>query len=199
MKLMALNPETHLPEPLPEILLIPVFNKMWTNRYPVDGDRDCKKRIVNRQMFGYLYFTNHYDSRFKNLNSEGKFEKMKKILDIPDEWKDGKLPEILKECIQLYREELRTYTGLELVESLRGLNKDMSEWLKHKREELKSGKMSTKDAKDLKAISDDIPSMIENLKKAEAALEREENALSTGRKGRPLGYKELPNKEKLAQ
>jgi len=42
-------------------------------------------------------------------------------------------------------------------------------------------------------VLDRIPKTIDNLKKAEATLEREQEALAKGRKGRGLNKFEMPN------
>ena len=65
MKLMYINPETKLPQPTAESLLIPEFLEIWQRVHKIDGDRTGTKKTRNLQELGYVYFHGVYDSRFK--------------------------------------------------------------------------------------------------------------------------------------
>jgi|SRR5688572_15015280 len=188
MRLIVIDSETKLPVPSPEAFLIPDLRDLWRRRIPIDGDRDGNKKIRNLQEFGYVYFQGVWDSRFKLYDSEERVEKIREILKLPKEWFPD---ELVRNCVSVFRETQVT-ASLELVDSMNGANADLAKWIKAKRLAIKQGTASPRDVAEILNIIERAPKVIEDVQKAYEVLKREQDALTTGRKGRKLNYFEIP-------
>jgi hypothetical protein len=187
MELMVLNSETKLPEPHPALLLISCFNKLMKRIRPIDGDRNGSKKIMNMKELGYIYFWGRYDSRFRLMKDTDKEKKIRQLLNIPDEWIAD---ELVRECLELYKDSQWTASSA-LVLSLEGTEQAMATYMNLLKDRLTAGTLEPKEVKEIQAIIDGIPTMIDNVRRARDTVHKEINALATGRNGRQ------PNKFEL--
>lgn len=188
MKLITIDPETKLPKPTAEWLLIPVARTQWTRKIPIDGDRDGSKKTRNLQEIGYIYFNGVYDSRFRFLDETAKNLRIRTILKIPEDWQPD---DVVKECLAIFKETQES-NALDLVLSLEGLASSLSSWIKLKQAAIGLGTMSPKDVGEVISIVESAPGTIEKIKKARAALYTDQEA-RVGRKERILNKFEMPN------
>lgn len=189
MKLMEIDSVTRLPKPTAEVLLIPIFSKLWKRSNKVDGDRKGTGKILNEKEFGYIYYMCVYDSRFRYLNDKDKSEKVMKLLDLPEGWEPDSM---VLEAMKVFN-ELNLTAGQELVDTLDGTASDLSFWIRSKRAGIKAGTTPPRDVTEILGIIEALPKTLETIKKAKDVLGREQEALSSGRKGRSLNKFELPN------
>jgi hypothetical protein len=192
MKLFTIDEKTKLPIPSPEALMIKCFNDLWRQRLRVEGDHDGRDKLQNRRILGYVYFQSVYDSRFKLKNPKERDEAIKKILGIDPDW----IPDALvKECIAVFSDTQIT-ASYELVSSLEGAASALAQYVKNAQEVIRNGTVTTLDPKHVKDIMDIIdraPTTVETLSKAKAVLNKEQDALATGRKGRVVNKYEMPD------
>jgi hypothetical protein len=189
MRLIVLNPETKLPEPSPECLLIPEFREIWKRVNKIDGDRLGVGKVRNLQEIGYIYYNGVYDSRFKLVQDEKeKREKIKGILKLPVEW----IPDATVLAAAKIFIDTQVTSSSELVESVDNTNMDVAAWIRVKRAAIRAGSASPKDVSEILDIIDRMPSVIESTKRAKATLQMEQENRVSGRNGRTPNKFELP-------
>lgn len=187
MKLFYIDEKTQLPLPTAEALLLDSFDKVWKRVRKIDGDADGRKKIINKKELGYVYYQGVYDSRFKRLNEEEKEKKVKEILGLPETWKPD---ELIKQCIEVYI-DMQITASSEIVSSLEGTGSALAKYLVSLKDKLSSGAIPVKDVKDVMDIIKNMPETLDNILKSKAVLEKEQNALLTGRKGRSFNKFEM--------
>jgi hypothetical protein len=191
MKLVQLNPETKLPEPTPELLLIGDFKDLMKRVKRVDGDADGRKKTMNLMEIGYIYFSCTYDSRFKLMDVEERERKIRELVGFSHDWQPD---DLVKRCLNIYADTQVTESTelvINLTKSIQGLVK----YLANAQKQLPS--CTIEDAKTINEYLntlDRIPKTVENLRQAKAQLDREHDALNRGMKGRTLNKYELDHK-----
>lgn len=190
MNLLELDEETKVPKPTAECLCIPQFRELYDRSRPIDGDRDGKKRLVNMAEFAYVGFMGRYDSRWKLLHGKDREDVIKKLIGLKEQWIADSL---VKECLSIYVDS-QTTESTELVEVLSNTIQNLTKFLKTSQEQLATlGISDAKGANDFLNVVDRIPKTVEGLRKAKEQLNREQDALAKGRKGRSLNKYEIPD------
>lgn len=170
-------------------LTIYSFKELWRTIRKVDGDSDGRRKLQNTSEFAYLYFTNHYASKYRVMAHAERDEKLKKLLKIAANWEPDELYKAAEADFQEFQASPMLETVDRIKESIVALNKFM------KKANTQIESLSITDSDDLKKYMDTIdrlPTSMENLKRAEAQLEREQDSMAKGRKGRQLNYFEMP-------
>jgi len=190
MKLIQLNPETKLPEPTPELLLIGDFKDLMRRVIKIDGDADGRKKIMNYMEIGYIYFSCVYDSRFKLLDGEDRQKKIKELVGLPMGWKPD---ELVTRCLKIY-EDTQVTESTDLVAALSKSIQNLVKYLDNAQKTLASCTIGdAKTVNEYLNTLDRIPKTVENLRQAKAQLDREHDAMSKGMKGRTVNKFELTN------
>lgn len=193
--LMVLDDKTKLPTINPALFTIKCFYELWRRRKKVDGDATGEQKKFNLKELAYVFFTGKYDSRFKWDEPEIKHSKIVNLVDLPEDWRPD---DIVKDCINEWMLAQVTASS-ELVFSLEGGAHAVSKYLRTVTVAISTGTILTiepKQVKEVMDIMDRAPSTIDNVKKARAVLEKEQNSLSTGRKDRLVNKFELVDKKK---
>lgn len=186
----VIDEKTQLPKPSPELLMVYEFKELMRCIRKCEGDADGRKKIQNLQEFAYIYYAYHYDSKYRVMSETERHDTLIKLLRLPPKWEpDEAFTEAAKVFIQM-----QVTDSLETVDNLRAGIKSLNKFLKKANEQL-----STLDVTDSKTVNeylntmDRIPTTVENLKRAEAQLDREQDALAKGRGGRLINKFEFPD------
>lgn len=191
MDLLELDEETKVPKPTAECLCVPQFRELFDRPKLIDGDRDGKKKLVNMAEFAYIGFMGRYDSRWKLLHGKDREDTVKKLVGLKDQWIADNL---VKECLDIYVDS-QTTESTPLVEALSSTIQNLTKFLNTSQTQLGAlGVADAKTAKDFLDVIDRIPKTVEGLRKAKEQLNREQDALAKGRKGRSLNKYEIPDK-----
>lgn len=181
-----------IPVPKPELLLIESFSELWKRIRKIDGDADGRKKTQNRKELGYIYFQGKFDSRFKLKKGAEKENAIRKLIGLAPEW----IPdELVKQCLIEYV-ELQVTASSEYVSSLEGTVNSLAKYLNASKEKLDTGNINSvapREVKELLSIINDSANLLDNITKAKAVLLKEQDALSTGKKGRGLNKFEMPD------
>lgn len=190
MNLFTINDVTRLPEPNPELLLIPEFKELIKRVKRIDGDADGRKKTANLMELGYIYYMARYDSRFKLLRGKAREEAVKKLLGLKDDWSPD---EVVKVALEKFV-DLQTTESTELVRVLGETIQNLTKFTDEAQKQLSMlGIAAAKEANAFLDVVDRIPKTVENLRKAKDMLDREHDALEKGRKGRVPNKFELPD------
>lgn len=190
-KLFTIDEKTQLPIPTAEALILDSFSKAWKRVKKIDGDADGRKKTFNTKELGYVYFQVMFDPRLKLKEGTEREIFVKRMLALPDDWSAD---EVIKQCIEDYREWMKTPSS-EYVSSLEGTVGALAKYLNNAKAAISIGTMESvtpKDVKDLMSVINDSPTMLDTVVKAKAVLQKERDALATGRKGRSLNKFEMP-------
>jgi hypothetical protein len=187
MKIFYIDEKTQLPLPTAEALLIDSFDKIWKRTRKIDGDADGRKKTFNKKELGYIYYQGVYDSRFKRLTQEEKEKKVRELLGLPEIWKPD---EVVEQAIIEYV-NIQITTSSEIVASLEGTGSALAKYLVSIKDKLATGAINVKEVKDIMDIINGMPTTLDSILKAKAVLEKEQNALLTGRKGRSFNKFEM--------
>lgn len=191
MELFTMNPETKLPTIHPAALTIKCFKELWTRKRPIDGDHDGRKKLFNEKELGYVYFTGKYDSRFKLHTPEARDAKIKVLVDLPNAWKADVL---VKECIGVW-EDAQVTASMEYVLSLEGTVSALAKYMTTAKATIATGNLQSVDPgtiKEIIQIIKDSGNLIADVAKAKQILQKEQDALATGKKGRSFNKFEMP-------
>lgn len=192
MEILILDQETRLPTITAQALVMECFYDLWRRVRKIDGDHDGRRKIHNLKELGYIYFQGKYDSRFKMMEDKEREEKIRSITGLPLDWKPDTLVE---KCLEEYKNTQVTQSS-ELVSSLEGIAGALTSYLKNIKASISGGNITTVKPDTIKDVLDlikQIPEVINDLARAKAALDREQNALATGKKGRTLNKFEIPD------
>lgn len=97
-------------EPIPEILLIPEFKKLW--------DRDkTKQKVQAKNDLAVVYYIGYFNSPYNQYGEEGKLNKVAKQLKGDPKWKP-KDDKDIEAALNLYQEMQRT-PSLRILKSIR--------------------------------------------------------------------------------
>jgi hypothetical protein len=198
MKLFILDEKTKLPIANPELLTIKCFAELIRRNRKIDGDGDGRRKTLNEKELSYIYFNGVFDSRFKLKRDKEKEDAIKKLIGLdtitvngnPLNWEPDSL---VKECLSEFR-ELQVTASSEYVTSLEGTISALSKYLTNAKQQLETGTLTTVSPQDIKAllsVINDSPSTLDTIAKAKSILQKEQDALATGRKGRTVNKFEL--------
>ena len=188
MNLIVIDPNSRLPLPSGDALLLPSFLELWDRLHKIDGDRDGSKKRRNFQEIGYVYFLADFSSKYRYMEEKEALEKIKTLLKLPEDWQPD---DIVKRCIIEYS-DLQVTPTMELVDNMEGINKDLSLWVKAKRKSISAGGGDPKMINELLDIMERLPKVVENIKRSKEVLYQEQST-ATGRKGRRFAKFEMPD------
>ena len=155
-----------------------------------DGDADGRNKIYNLKELAFIYFMGVYDSRFKLIENQGdKIKAVKKIVGLPENWDIDKL---VLDGIAFFVDSQVT-ASTEMVESMGKALTAMTKYFNAVYEDItnNSKKYKPREIKEMQDVFANIPKMQESYRQAREVLNKEQDAIQTGRKGRQLGEFEL--------
>ena len=184
MELFIQDEKTRLVKANPELLALNPYRELMRRLRKIEGDSDGREKVFNLRELAYVYY------KAKFITTKEDEDKYKKLIGLPEDWQPD---QVVLDCVEAYYQTQLT-PAVETVklikESIAGLN----EYIKQANTQMRSAVLGqARDINEFLDVLDRIPKTIDNLKKAEATLEREQEALAKGRKGRGLNKFEMPN------
>jgi len=190
MKLFEINEVTKLAEPTAEARTIACFKEIIKRSRPIDGDHDGRKKTLNNMELAYVYFIGTYDSRFKLLHGEERVKAVKRLIGLKDEWKPDK---VVEEAVATFV-DLQTTESTKLVEVLGKSIESLTKYIETGQAQMANATLTmAQDVSKFLSILDQVSTTVEKLRQAKEMLNREQEALAKGRKGRTLNKFEIPD------
>lgn len=184
LNLFTIDEGTKLPKPNPELILLSPFKDIMRRIKPCEGDADGRRKILNIKEFAYIYFA------VKAIETTEDEIRYKKMIGLPETWEPD---DIVKAGIEAYRESQWT-PAIDSVKRIKKSLASLNSFIDHGNIQLQSLTLNnSREVNEFLDVLDRLPSTIETLKKAEATLEREQEALAKGKKGRTVNKFELPD------
>lgn len=190
IEFFELDEKTGLPKIKAIALTIYSFKELWRAIRRVDGDSDGRRKLQNTAEFAHIYFTYHYASKYRVMAEAEREDRLRKLLKIHEKWVPDELYLAAAEDFQKEMESPMLPTVDRIKESILSTNK----FLKKANTQIET--LSITDSADINKymdVIDRLPQTLENLKRAEAQLEREQDSMAKGRKGRTLNKFEMPD------
>jgi len=190
MKLFEIDPVTHLPVPTAEARTIASLRELIKRIKPMPGDADGRQKRMNLMELAYVHFGGVFDSRFKLMDTEEREENIKRLIGLPKDWKPDN---IVLQAIEDFTTTQWT-ESIPLVTEIQRSIMSLTAFAKRANKQVEEGGLDEVRAiGDYMDILDRIPKTVDSLKRAKETLNREQEALAKGRKGRALNKFELPD------
>lgn len=184
MELFIIDEKTKLPKANPELLIIPCFKELIRRIRKTPGDSDGREKLLNNKELAYVYYS------VKWITGREDDSNIRKLLQMPDDWEPD---DLVKECIKKYASTQWT-PAVDSVAKIKKTIISLNDFLEKGNNLMKNaGLGDSREVNEFLNVLDRIPKVQDTLKIVEAKLEREQEALAKGRKGRTLNKFELPD------
>lgn len=184
LELFTIDEKTRVAKPNPELLMLLPFKELMRRLRRVEGDSDGREKLHNSRELAYIYYA------VKFCDTKEDEDKYKKMVGLPEDWEPD---DVVKQAMDYYRETQYT-PAIESVKLIKESIRNLNSFISQANQQLKVLTIANgREVNEFLDVLDRLPKTIETLKKAESTLEREQEALAKGRKGRSLNKFEMPN------